>query len=81
MLTPVPDTSKELTEGQLSLSLKSTFETWTLHTSRPTIQGWVAFTSVCSSPIPISSPEHWMADARAHGNELLCARAYHGAQG
>ena len=75
MVTSVPGTSEELTEGQPSLSLKSTFETGTLHTSRPTIQGWVAFTSVCSSPTPISSPEHWMADAQAHGNELLCARA------
>ena len=75
MVTSVPGTSKELTEGQLSLSLKPTFETWTLHTSRPTIQGWVAFTSVCSSPTPISSPEPWMAHAQVHENELLCARA------
>ena len=47
-MTPVPDTSKELTEGQLSLSLKSMFETWTLHPFRA---GWSSPVSAASAAL------------------------------
>lgn len=49
----MPGTSEGLTEGQLSLSLEPMCESWALHTSRRTTQGWVAFTSICSSPTPL----------------------------